>query len=184
MALKFDDRVARRIVREHKEKLDREKGLLCFSADWTDPALWSHYAAKHTGICLGFDLRESLAIKVTYQQKRLAGLLKPNVAAMTDEIAEELFCTKFESWKYEKEWRVSVKLKDAVEEGNLHFFDFNDDLKLTEVILGSLCSLNVAAVRTLTSRHHPGATTFQARLASKSFNIVPDERSVPLVAAA
>jgi hypothetical protein len=31
-------------------------GVLCFSQDWQNPLLWSHYGDKHKGICLGLDI--------------------------------------------------------------------------------------------------------------------------------
>ena len=31
-------------------------GALCFSTNWSNPLLGSHYAEKHNGICLGFDI--------------------------------------------------------------------------------------------------------------------------------
>src|SRR5580658_7168634 len=31
-------------------------GLLCFSRNWDNLLMWSHYGASHTGICLGFDI--------------------------------------------------------------------------------------------------------------------------------
>lgn len=44
--------------------------------------------------------------------------------------------------------------------------------------LGSLCSLQVNAVRALTSTHHPNAVTFKARPALGFFGIVPLESTV------
>src|SRR5277367_502008 len=31
-------------------------GVLCFSERWNDILQWSHYADRHRGICLGFDV--------------------------------------------------------------------------------------------------------------------------------
>jgi hypothetical protein len=38
--------------RDTREEVDKISGALCFSEDWTDPVLWSHYAAQHRGMCL------------------------------------------------------------------------------------------------------------------------------------
>ena len=152
-----------------------EKGGCSVSA----PIGWTHYAAKHRGICLGFDLKKTLAKEVTYEQARLARKID-HFTAIDDKLADLLLCTKFASWEYEQEWRVPVTLANMAREDQLYFYEFsNDDLRLVEVILGSLCSLRVEAVRALTNAHHPGAVTFQARLASHSFNIVPREKTVP-----
>lgn len=165
---------------QNKNRIDHERGLLCFSEDWTDPVLWSHYGAKHRGICLGFDVKSGFAKKITYQENRLG-----DVAARdkTDEqILDALLYTKFESWRYEQEWRALFNLADLEIEGGLHFYKFDDNLKLTEVILGADCGLSVAAVSKLVSTHHPEANTIQGRLALGSFKIVPEEQTIKTVA--
>src|SRR5262249_32150283 len=71
LAPKFTDRKMRDEVGKFKNAIDKEDGLLCFSSDWTDPVLWSHYGAKHTGICLGFDVEKSILRHVKYQSSRI-----------------------------------------------------------------------------------------------------------------
>ena len=178
LALSFKGNALGKPARAYKDKLDQEQGLLCFSADWKDPVLWSHYAAMHTGICLGFNLKETLAIDVSYEQKRISGNAGRGVTVIDDGLAHQLLSTKFKSWKYEQEIRVSVMLADMAEQGSLFFYRFGKQLELAEVILGSLCSLKVGEVRELTSLHHPNAVTFQARLALGFFGIVPKESTV------
>src|ERR1700681_4254027 len=51
-------REARKVLRQFKESQDDETGVLCFSRSWSNPVLWSHYADKHKGVCLGFDVKE------------------------------------------------------------------------------------------------------------------------------
>jgi hypothetical protein len=65
------EKTVRELLRQHKREIDKTRGLLCFSGDWTNPLLWSHYAARHTGVTLGFDLDESLAIDVEYEAARV-----------------------------------------------------------------------------------------------------------------
>jgi hypothetical protein len=43
--------------------------MLCFSRDWHNPVQWSHYADKHRGICLGFDVPDSLLVPVQYTKE-------------------------------------------------------------------------------------------------------------------
>jgi hypothetical protein len=33
-------------------------GVSCFSESWNSILMWSHYADRHKGICLGFDVPE------------------------------------------------------------------------------------------------------------------------------
>jgi hypothetical protein len=160
----------------NKHNMDREKGLLCFSEDWTDPVLWTHYGAKHTGICLGFDVKEGFAKKIIYQNDRL----KPTQLRdkLDYEILEMLLYTKFESWRYEREWRILLELEETASEGPLSFFSFSDRVKLTEVVLGADCTLSIGAVRKLLSIHHPKASSVGTRLAFGSFAIVPSETTI------
>jgi len=39
-------------LRAYKKEMNEKFGLICFSEDWVSPLLWSHYAAKHRGVCL------------------------------------------------------------------------------------------------------------------------------------
>lgn len=46
--------------------LHKNRGVICFSESWKTTLMWSHYGEKHTGMCLGFDVPETQAAKVTY----------------------------------------------------------------------------------------------------------------------
>ena len=71
MALNFRERPARRTISDFKNEYDSHTGLLCFSMNWTNPVLWSHYGAKHRGICLGFDVPRILVERVKYEDQRI-----------------------------------------------------------------------------------------------------------------
>ena len=55
-------------IRAKKEQINLTEGLLCFSRTWRSPLLWSHYADKHRGIALGFDVPDQLLVPVHYIQ--------------------------------------------------------------------------------------------------------------------
>src|ERR1035441_3016297 len=44
---------------QFKAETARDYGLLCFSEEWNNILLWSHYADQHRGVCLGFDVSGS-----------------------------------------------------------------------------------------------------------------------------
>ncbi len=181
MAANFREKQVRKIVRDFKNAYDSHTGLLCFSADWTNPVLWSHYGAKHRGVCLGFNLKRTLSQKVHYEDERLLLHLSEHgeLGTIDDDLRDLLLCTKSRYWNYEQELRVFVPLEDARQEGRLHFYPFNQDLHLAEVILGPQCTLSLDAVRKLTKARQPNAVTYQARLAWKWFSVVPQESTVP-----
>jgi Protein of unknown function (DUF2971) len=117
-------------------------GLLCFSRNWDNLLLWSHYAASHTGLCLGFDAPDGppgdgYDLDVHYQPSLL------QVSAPSDvnqDLIIRMFRTKHECWSHEQEVRLFVKLNDPPDMKGLWWFDFGPNLELKEVIVGSQCS--------------------------------------------
>lgn len=181
LAVNFRENRTRNVVRNFKNAYDSQTGLLCFSANWTDPVLWSHYGGRHSGVCLGFDLPRASVQRVNYKDDRILAVLSNNTnpLALDEELQNILLCTKYEHWSYEQEIRRFVSLEKANREGRHYFWPFDQQTRLAEVILGPQCTLSVESVRKLVAANSPGATTYQARLAYKSFNVVPLESSVP-----
>ena len=97
----------------------------------------------------------------------------------SDEMRGKLLHTKFNHWNYEQEARRAIELTKCKSEGRLNFFEFDDTLLLREVILGHLCNLSVEVAREFVAVHYPKAVVFKARLAFKTFNVVPLGTSVP-----
>jgi hypothetical protein len=110
-------------------------------------------------MCLGFNLRRDFARRVRYEDERILAELGngPNPLTLDEDLQEALLCTKFRHWQYEEEVRVFVRLEDAFREGNLHFWAFDSNLQLAEVILGPQCTLSLESVRRLTQSQHPDA---------------------------
>jgi len=169
----FSNKAVRKLIRDHRDSLNDKIGMVCFSEDWTDPVLWGHYAAKHRGVALGFDVKDSLVEKVQYSSQRLKQKIPLGAKAITPKMKDLLLYTKFESWSYEREWRLVHELDEAESEGSLYFLPISKTVKLVEVILGSLCDLDLPKMRKLVNSHHAGAMTYKARLAYKSFRIIP-----------
>ena len=116
---------------------------------------------------------------MTYQTERLDKKIPAGTTVVTKLIADLLTYTKFESWQYEKEWRILAPLDESDQEGGLYFLPFNRKLRLIEVILGPMCDFSVSKMRELITQHHNGVTTFQARLADRSFRIIAKGSTVP-----
>ena len=113
-------------------------GVLCFSEKKTDLLQWAHYAERHKGICLGFDVSKSQGKfgRVQYVTERF-----PFPEKLDVDFSWRLLSTKSKAWEYEKEWRVFLELKEGIwNEGAgrvLYFADFGPELVLQEVILGA-----------------------------------------------
>ena len=61
----------RQAVESMKTHYSKTHGILCFSESWKNPVQWAHYADKHRGLCLGFDVPDKLLFKMNYRENRL-----------------------------------------------------------------------------------------------------------------
>ncbi|MEX3858214.1 DUF2971 domain-containing protein [Paraburkholderia sp. BR10923] len=80
-------RAHRRVAEVLRDHLLKQRGVICFSTDWQNPVIWAHYGAKHYGVCLGFDVPDSLAMRVSYEPNRLdfdIDLSAPNAGVTHD----------------------------------------------------------------------------------------------------
>jgi hypothetical protein len=86
-------------IRKYRENFDADNEVLCFSSDWIDPVLWSHYGAQHHGICLGFNVPNAVLRDVKYQMDRMVIDTPTIKQGLNAAFADTILCTKFESWK-------------------------------------------------------------------------------------
>jgi hypothetical protein len=119
----------------------RTAAILCFSRNWDNLLLWSHYGASHTGICMGFDIPDgdpaaNYDTDVLYQPNLLQ-IRRPE--DVNFDLANRLLRTKHESWSYEQEVRMFVQLNDPPDANGLRWIDFGPNLELKEVIIGVQC---------------------------------------------
>jgi len=139
-----------------KAGMARRFGVLCFSEDKADVLQWAHYADRHKGICLGFDVSgsEGKFGRVQYAAERFPFPEQLDAAFMW-----KLLSTKSEQWKCEKEWRVFLELKEGIWNqcaGRvLYFADFGSELVLREVILGA-ANKNAASKVDAAIQGYPG----------------------------
>lgn len=165
-SVELSNRENRRRVKALKERLSATRGLICFSAGWQNPVQWSHYADHHRGICLGFDIPESIARKVDYVHTRFRW-----PETIDEEMMVKLLFTKFAHWSYEDEYRIYTTLEDPDENG-LHYMDFSDSLRLRDVIVGMDSPLRRAEIVTALSGVSGDISIFKARAAFRSYRVV------------
>lgn len=154
-----------------RNRLALTQGMVCFSANWRDPVIWAHYADKHRGLCLGFDVSDEKAQRVTYVRRRLPCPKSPTLAD-----ADAMHSTKFDSWAYEQEIRMWAALNEVVD--GLYFADFDEqNLKLMEVIAGARCTLTKRDLEAaLGPESGKRIKVTKARAGFKEFEIVSDKR--------
>jgi hypothetical protein len=167
----MSDRRIRTALLRARDRIAQNRGLLCFSASWSDPVIWAHYSDKHKGLCLGFDIPDDKCQRVTYVGERLPLPIPPT---LTD--ANRWLFTKFENWKYEREVRV---WSDLTQKNNdLCFRDFGQDLKLTEVMVGANCPAGKREILQALGGTSELPELIKARAAFRKFEIVRDRRGL------
>ena len=90
-----------------KKHMTEKLGILCFSENWKNPLLWSHYADRHKRIALKFQIKDNIALPVKYRKDRFPidlKKLKYGDRRVTKDEAEGLWLTKFKSWEYDDEY--------------------------------------------------------------------------------
>jgi hypothetical protein len=178
LAVDRNDKEQRAAFRRKKEQINESQGLICFSKAWKNPLLWGHYAEKHTGICMGFDVPDHFLDSVIYAK----GLLKIEVdptthgPKLTKKVVKRLLTTKFYDWKHEDEMRLFVQLDDATEESGKYFYPFSrKKLSLREVILGPRCELPIDGVRRIVADFEPSVAVLKSRIAFTRFEVRKNE---------
>lgn len=167
-AIAQPNRRLRQALRQTKADFARLYGLLCFSLSWHNPLLWSHYADRHRGLALGFDVAEEILKPVSYVTTR------PTLTKIDPTVATWLLFTKFVDWQYEQEARIFTTLQDQDPSG-LYFGKFSEQLVLREVIVGPLCKVTKKDLRGVLIGHD-AVTLTRGRLAFNTFEVVRDKR--------
>jgi hypothetical protein len=181
------DKTQRQLFKLTKKLAARQFGLLCFSRRWHNPLLWSHYADKHRGVCLGFDVVYDGLVRVSYVRDRLTDPFRGvPVSRLSEAMPQEqleglirrVLSTKFRDWRYEQEQRLFVNLDSTTRtKTGLYFYDLSPQVQLREIILGSRCGASVDRVRAFVGKGAPSVSVVKARLAFGSFSVVPDGRA-------
>lgn len=176
MAANLSDDAERRAMQGFHDQTDAFKGVICFSSKWENPVLWGHYADKHRGMALGFEVTRDLLFEVKYENSRFDLPRDPatNYAKPEEETIHQILSTKFSDWQYENEWRFFVELSEAKLESGLYFEEFSESLKLIEVILGAKCELPIEKVQSLINAMGLTAKVIKAKIARDEFKVVVD----------
>lgn len=160
---------------QFKRTVEKGQGILCFSAAYSSPVQWAHYADRHKGLCLGFDMPEEYLEDVTYRTKRL------KFTASAEDLRNgfqkqvtELFTTKYKHWSYEREVRAFGDLGRADPESGLYFSDFSDHMILKEVLVGAASVITRAQLDEAIG-DLPSVSRFKVRAAFRSYTMVKNK---------
>jgi hypothetical protein len=176
LAVDLLDKRHRNAVHSFKEDLDRTHGILCFCSSFTNPLVWAHYADRHRGVALGFDIPDEKAIKINYTEERPTVEFDERLQKIvnSEKVLNHLIGTKFRDWQYENEIRMYVPTKDKVLESGMVFERFSDELTLCEIILGARCELPIDGLRRLCRANETRVYVKKTKMALREFRVVED----------
>ncbi|WP_375554383.1 DUF2971 domain-containing protein [Roseovarius mucosus] len=171
-AFSFRERKERLVWASTLDGLFRNKGVICFCGSWSNPVIWSHYAENHTGLALGFDVPNSLLLKVTYADRRLDFSKEWGSSKSDNErLMRKALSTKFKHWEYENEYRLSAALDEPDPDSGHYFLPFSKELILRKIVIGAKSSLTTLDIRNAYGTRED-IEIVTGRLAFKSFSIV------------
>ncbi|MFA5136009.1 MAG: DUF2971 domain-containing protein [Patescibacteria group bacterium] len=163
-----------------RNRVSKIYGLLCFSTKTTEPLLWSHYANKHKGVALGFELLNSDVFEVDYD---------PNPIRRQIVLTQDLFRNKsmfldlakikYEKWKYEQESRMIVKLDECVNIDGHYFMEFNNRLIVRQIKLGAFYDNSDRYIAKLASDF--SAEIIVCRLERQGYRIIKNGKKTKII---
>jgi hypothetical protein len=173
----------RDIVKQIVDYFNGSTGICCFAAAWSSPVMWAHYADKHAGVCLGFDIPDELLLKVNYTDDRITVPFGPELPnkGLSEELLTKLLSTKATDWSYEREYRVLAPLSDKDETTGLYFKNFGPQLTLREIVIGHRCTWSDETASLLVGRVAASVRICKARPAFGRFEMVEQKLFKPRV---
>ena len=139
-------------------------GVLCFSGNWDNILMWSHYASEHKGFVLIFKFDRSSSFyskirKVIY--KECVEFFDIDHKNSHIKI-QEMFSTKNNIWKYEEEYRIIHNPDTKTEKYESGIKIFPKKL-LQGIIFGINCNNeHINQIKTWVNIHNPSLKLFQA----------------------
>ena len=176
LAVDLPNRQYRREFAAFKRDMSKRIGILCFSKSWKSPLLWSHYANRHKGVALQFDVQDNIIHPIKYRKKRYTLDIEKvrNMARrFNKQDIEAIWSTKYVQWKYEGEMRILLDKSDFYQENGIYFYNLGNDIQLKGIVLGPFCDISISKIETRLPKNKK-ISVVKSRLAFRSFNVVKD----------
>lgn len=192
------DNFGKRMVRKYKEEiatqLDRAC-ISCFSKINNSILMWSHYADKHKGACIEFEIQSNSTYdfyEVVYEPEREPTRISTlteiyfgyKVIDMPLQIADgdaikiyaDIFRKKYTDWAYEKEVRALKLIDDDVEknrlEGEQDKYLLEIPAKIKRVYLGcKMSSKDENSIRKICKEKHIPVTRMKEKI--ENYSVFP-----------
>lgn len=161
------------------EKYIEDKVVHCFSECNKNILMWSHYADKHRGFCIGIDetefLESGLLAKVIYDDidpeiKNEIISVSRNNPKEAGKVYEKLITHKHKDWAYEKEQRLILNARDSNLLGRT--YNIKSD-KFKKIYFG--CKMPERHKKLIVKIMGSQVRYYQARTSNISFSLELDE---------
>lgn len=162
----------RRRMGRFKDSLVKGQGMICFSKSRKSPVQWAHYADRHRGVCLGFDVPDEYVADVIYTEKRLELRAERLFEEGNHSLTEEVLMTKYKHWEYEEEVRAFGDLGVPDKETGLYFQPFSENLVLKEVAVGFNSEISRSDLSQKLGDLSSGVSCYKVRPSFQSFEMV------------
>jgi hypothetical protein len=181
----YSDDEESQLALERTQRTAVEKyGVLCFSRSWNNILMWSHYGDKHKGICLGFDVLDEFTGAIEYVEDVLVvGDIMQRDASTGESRREEYkgiidrsSWAKYRGWRYEEEVRMHGERRQMDEETGMYFVNFDERLKLREVIAGARFPMSKKPIEDALKGYSEDVKIVKAGRSPRRFEIIVDEK--------
>jgi len=172
----------RDVVKQIYRYFNDTTGISCFGAGWSSPVMWAHYADKHAGVCLGFDIPDDLLVKVSYTDERIVVPFGPHLPnkGLSEELLTKLLSTKATDWSYEREYRLLADLHDKDSVTGHYYKEFGQQLQLRKIIVGHRCDWTPETVRLFLDEPTSSIRICKARPGFGRFEMVEQQQFSPV----
>ena len=164
----------KKVKNEFKEDISDKYGIICFSNSYHSMLMWSHYADKHRGICLGFDICEDDCFDVIYSESMTNFQNNFNTPStpFTLKDLQGILSLKYREWAYEEECRIYSPFDSSISHSGFNFEQFGERLQLREVIFGVQNNTEPATLIRFIEQYYEGNIKIsKAALDSNKFRV-------------
>jgi hypothetical protein len=100
----------------HFKKEKTNYGVSCFSKISDEVLMWAHYAIKHTGLCVGFQMNFIQPDFALYPVNYVSNINQLDGKMLRSRVMFYLLTSKAERWKYEQEIRAVLIDKPMIQQ--------------------------------------------------------------------
>jgi hypothetical protein len=172
-----------RALEGFKTTMNRRFSFVSLCKQWRSPLMWAHYAERHQGVALGFEVTDAFCSPIKYVPN-VYSLPTANPKQMGTQhlsdgrrMIDAMLDTKFDGWSYEEEVRVFANQDGSNTENGIEFYPFSADFALREVILGEKCPLSIAQFRASVPSMDSLVRVLRARRAVHDFRLEEDQNA-------